>query len=83
MQGHTDNVGSAELNRQFSQQRAEAVCLYLAAHGVGPAQLRPMGYGGTQPVADNADPTQRPPQPPRSAAPPLSRRRAAAEPTGK
>ena len=60
VQGHTDNVGSAELNRQLSQQRADAVCLYLTAHGVGTAQLRPMGYGGTQPVADNADPAQRP-----------------------
>ena len=60
VQGHTDNVGSAELNRQLSQQRAEAVCLYLTAHGVNTAQLRPVGYGGSQPVADNADPTQRP-----------------------
>ena len=60
VQGHTDNVGSAELNRQLSQQRADAVCLYLMAHGVGTAQLRPTGYGGTQPVADNADPAQRP-----------------------
>lgn len=60
VQGHTDNVGNAELNRQLSQQRAEAVCLYLTAHGVGTAQLRPLGYGGTQPVADNVDPAQRP-----------------------
>jgi outer membrane protein OmpA-like peptidoglycan-associated protein len=60
VQGHTDNVGNAELNRQLSQQRAEAVCLYLTAHGVATAQLQPKGYGGTQPVADNADPAQRP-----------------------
>ena len=60
VQGHTDNVGNAELNRQLSQQRAEAVCLYLTAHGVTTAQLHATGYGGTQPVADNADPAQRP-----------------------
>ena len=60
VQGHTDNVGNAELNRQLSQRRAEAVCLYLMAHGVGTAQLRPVGYGGSQPVADNVDPAQRP-----------------------
>ena len=60
VQGHTDNLGSAELNRQLSQQRAEVVCLYLTAHGVATAQLRPVGYGGTQPVADNTDPAQRP-----------------------
>jgi outer membrane protein OmpA-like peptidoglycan-associated protein len=53
-------VGNAELNRQLSQQRADAVCLYLTAHGVVPGQLRPKGFGGTQPVANNADPTQRP-----------------------
>ena len=60
VQGHTDNVGSAELNRQLAQQRAETVCLYLTAHGVAAGQLRPVGYGGAQPVADNADPAQRP-----------------------
>ena len=60
VQGHTDNVGNAGLNRQLSQQRAEAVCLYLTAHGVATAQLRPVGYGGSQPVANNADPAQRP-----------------------
>ena len=60
VQGHTDNVGNTELNRQLSQQRAEAVCLYLTAYGVAKAQLRPVGYGGIQPVAGNADPTQRP-----------------------
>ena len=33
----------------------------VAKHlAVGTAQLRPVGYGGTQPVADNADPAQRP-----------------------
>ncbi len=60
VEGHTDNVGNAELNRQLSQQRATAVCLYLTAHGVPTAQLRPVGYGGTRPVADNNDPDQRP-----------------------
>ena len=60
MQGYTDNVGNAELNRQLSQQRAKAVCLYLTAHGAAAAQLRPVGYGGTRPVADNANPALRP-----------------------
>ena len=60
VQGHTDNVGNAELNRQLSQQRAEVVCLYLSAHGASAGQLRPVGYGGAQPVANNADPAQRP-----------------------
>ena len=59
VQGHTDNQGNAELNRQLSQQRAETVCLYLTAHGVASERLRPVGYGGTRPVASNNDPQQR------------------------
>lgn len=60
VEGHTDNVGNPELNRQLSQQRAETVCRYLTAHGVPAAQLRPVGYGGTRPVANNANAAQRP-----------------------
>ena len=60
VQGHTDNQGDSELNRQLSQQRAEVVCLYLAAHGIAASRLRPIGYGGTHPVANNNDPSQRP-----------------------
>jgi outer membrane protein OmpA-like peptidoglycan-associated protein len=60
VQGHTDSVGEPALNRQLSQRHAEAVCRYLIARGVAPDQLTPRGYGSTQPVADNADPAQRP-----------------------
>ncbi len=60
VEGHSDNTGNAEPNRQLSQQRATAVCLYLVAHGVPTAQLRPVGCGGTRPVADNNAPAQRP-----------------------
>jgi outer membrane protein OmpA-like peptidoglycan-associated protein len=59
VQGHTDNVGEPELNRQLSQRRAEAVCRYLVAHGVAAEQLQPKGYGSTQPVANNANPAKR------------------------
>ncbi|MGI4834696.1 MAG: PA14 domain-containing protein [Janthinobacterium lividum] len=60
VQGHTDNQGDPELNRQLSQRRAEAVCRYLTAHGIAPARLQPLGLGGAQPVADNRLPTERP-----------------------
>jgi outer membrane protein OmpA-like peptidoglycan-associated protein len=60
VQGHTDNQGDSVLNRQLSQRRAEAVCAYLRQRGVAPDRLQPLGCGGTQPVADNAVPTQRP-----------------------
>jgi outer membrane protein OmpA-like peptidoglycan-associated protein len=53
VQGHTDDQGDSLLNRQLSQQRAEAVCHYLTAHGIPATCLRPVGFGGTQPIADN------------------------------
>ena len=60
VQGHTDNQGDKALNRQLSQRRAEVVCLYLTAHGIAARRLRPVGYGGTHPIADNKDPSLRP-----------------------
>lgn len=53
--GHTDNVGSASLNRTLSQQRADSVKAYLLGRGV-PARCIPsaVGYGPDKPVASNA-----------------------------
>jgi OmpA-OmpF porin, OOP family len=51
--GHTDNRGSAQRNRQLSQQRAETVMRYLVSRGVNPANLTARGYGPDRPVADN------------------------------
>jgi OOP family OmpA-OmpF porin len=51
--GHTDNRGSAQRNRQLSQQRAETVMRYLVSRGVNPANLTARGYGPERPVADN------------------------------
>lgn len=60
VQGHTDNQGDPVLNQQLSMRRAEAVCQYLSARGIVPDRLRPLGLGGTQPVADNNLPAERP-----------------------
>lgn len=60
VQGHTDNQGDPELNRQLSQRRAETVCRYLAERGIAVGRLQPLGLGGTQPVADNSQLTERP-----------------------
>ncbi len=51
--GHTDAVGTAEYNQALSQQRAAAVVEWLVGHGVPRAQLHPVGYGATRPVAGN------------------------------
>jgi len=50
---HTDNVGSAESNRQLSQKRADAVRHYLLLRGVNPNTLLATGYGEAYPIRDN------------------------------
>ena len=60
VQGHTDNQGNPFINQPLSRRRAEAVCQYLTAHGVAATRLRAVGYGGTRPVADNRQETERP-----------------------
>jgi len=60
VQGHTDNQGDPVLNQQLSMRRAEAVCQYLNTRGIAPTRLSPLGLGGTQPVADNNLPAERP-----------------------
>lgn len=51
---HTDDRGDAAVNQKLSQRRAEAAVRYLVQSGVSPGQLRAVGYGETQPIADNA-----------------------------
>ncbi len=51
---HTDDRGDATVNLALSQRRAEAAVRYLVQSGVAPEQLRAVGYGEVQPVADNA-----------------------------
>ena len=52
--GHTDNIGTAEFNMGLSERRAQAVVDYLAAKGVYPGRIKPIGMGLTKPIADNA-----------------------------
>jgi OmpA-OmpF porin, OOP family len=54
--GHTDNLGTPELNRQLSQTRAEAVVTYLAERGVRRDRMSAVGMGSGAPRASNATP---------------------------
>ena len=55
IEGHTDNVGSAALNKALSQRRAEAVREYLIKnYSIDPNRLKAVGYGFERPVADNS-----------------------------
>lgn len=51
--GHTDNIGSSESNKKLSENRAKAVMNYLIKKGIDPARLTAVGYGDTDPIADN------------------------------
>ena len=53
VQGHTDNQGSDKINDPLSQQRAEAVVKALADLGVDDFNLKAVGKGSHEPVADN------------------------------
>jgi outer membrane protein OmpA-like peptidoglycan-associated protein len=51
--GHTDNTGSAALNKRLSAARAETVRQYLVSKGVAAERLTARGYGPSKPVASN------------------------------
>lgn len=52
--GHTDDVGTAQYNRELSQARAQAVAQYLKQMGVNPQKILVTGAGKSTPIATNA-----------------------------
>jgi outer membrane protein OmpA-like peptidoglycan-associated protein len=60
IEGHTDNVGSADANQTLSEQRAAAVAQYLeTSYKVDPSRLTTKGFGASKPVASNDTPEGR------------------------
>ncbi|TAK57367.1 MAG: OmpA family protein, partial [Bacteroidetes bacterium] len=53
IQGHTDNIGSAAVNLELSQRRAQAVKIWLIGRGIDPARLNTKGFGYSRPIASN------------------------------
>jgi outer membrane protein OmpA-like peptidoglycan-associated protein len=53
VEGYTDSVGSASMNQQLSEQRAQAVADALIARGISPDRIETRGYGEDFPVAPN------------------------------
>lgn len=51
--GHTDNVGSADSNQKLSDQRSASVRDYLVQEGVATGSLVAIGFGETQPIGSN------------------------------
>ncbi len=52
--GHTDSDGAEEANYLLGKQRAQAVVAALAALGVPKGRIVAVGYGESEPIADNA-----------------------------
>jgi outer membrane protein OmpA-like peptidoglycan-associated protein len=53
VEGHTDSVGSDEMNQRLSEMRAGAVRDYLVEQGVQAETVTSRGFGKTKPVATN------------------------------
>ncbi|PSJ15999.1 OmpA family protein [Nitrosomonas supralitoralis] len=53
IEGHTDNVGSKNLNYGLSQRRANSVMAYLVRQGVAPDRIVAYGKGEDFPISDN------------------------------
>ena len=55
--GHTDSSGSEDYNQQLSERRAQATANYLSSQGI--TDIRVIGRGESQPIADNSTPEGR------------------------
>lgn len=53
--GHTDNVGNATINKILSKKRAQSVMDYLVQNGIAEDRLSVMGYGQERPIVSNDD----------------------------
>jgi OOP family OmpA-OmpF porin len=55
LSGHTDNQGNGRLNQKLSQERVDAVIAYFENKGIASGRLSGKGYGGSRPIASNAN----------------------------
>ncbi|WP_200979035.1 OmpA family protein [Echinicola sp. 20G] len=53
LEGHTDNVGNASLNKELSMDRAGTIRDYMVSQGVEFERIRLRGLGGSQPISSN------------------------------
>lgn len=53
LEGHTDNLGNAQLNKELSLDRASAIRKLLVDRGIAFERMRIAGWGGSRPISDN------------------------------
>ncbi len=59
LSGHTDTAGDETLNYKLSQERADAVKLYLMRKNIEAKRIETKAYGGTKPISENGSETSR------------------------
>jgi outer membrane protein OmpA-like peptidoglycan-associated protein len=59
VEGHTDNVGSDEMNQKLSEKRAVTVRSYLVQQGLKEDTVTSEGFGKSMPVVENDTPAGR------------------------
>ena len=55
IEGHTDSSGSDDYNMTLSKKRAQSVSSFLVSKGVKANRMTTVGYGESQPIADNTN----------------------------
>ena len=53
IEGHTDNMGTAQSNKTLSTQRAKAVMNAVVKKGIAATRMTAIGWGQEKPIADN------------------------------
>jgi outer membrane protein OmpA-like peptidoglycan-associated protein len=53
--GHTDNVGSEQMNQKLSERRALAVKKFMLSKGIDVSRITAVGYGEKLPIVSNDD----------------------------
>lgn len=59
IEGHTDNIGTNDVNMLLSQHRADAIKIYLQSQGVAGSRMDAVGKGAEFPVTDNSTSAKR------------------------
>ena len=54
IEGHCDNLGTEIINKKISLDRAKAVKEYVVERGIQEEKISGVGYGASQPIADNS-----------------------------
>jgi OOP family OmpA-OmpF porin len=54
IKGYTDSTGPEEYNQKLSERRAQAVYDYFASKGISGERMKTLGYGESDPVANNS-----------------------------